>query len=463
MTPNHVDDPCATCGDPFHETRDCRRMSHTEEMKASEVSDLKEQVQELTNQLAEAQSVIGWVVMALEGEEPGDFAESFPVVAQALGLRGSLDEWKADCKALEKELGAERRWRTSKVHLAALLARVGGDIEGVMQLSVDELSDAIVATVDARCAVEKKRVDEAEAQAAAKHAALVTVRDWIKTDVNHATAMEVTLRELDKAIVGDAGRAYLERLQAAEAKAKRCQDGFANRTDALGAEREAHAATRAELSSQLLATQQDRYRIMTERDEARAALAKAQFESDERLREINRLNGALAKAEEENARLRLQIEHELEIPIRNAVAAHEELERERAMHRCVLEAANKVNERNEAALGRAVAALRLGYNHLDAYGLVRGDGGTLDKQRIAQQQAFFDAARAILDDPTSAAAGEAWRDRERFEELARAVAKSSRLSFSADNHRKVDADAMVSLQAFIAEVDAKGAARRGAK
>jgi hypothetical protein len=41
-------------------------------------------------------------------------------------------------------------------------------------------------------------------------------------------------------------------------------------------------------------------------------------------------------------------------------------------------------------------ALALGYNHLDAYGLAKGDGGFLDDQRIEAQNRFFEMAKAAL-------------------------------------------------------------------
>lgn len=41
-------------------------------------------------------------------------------------------------------------------------------------------------------------------------------------------------------------------------------------------------------------------------------------------------------------------------------------------------------------------ALRFGRDHLDAYGLAKGDGGLLDAQRMEAQGRFFDMARAAL-------------------------------------------------------------------
>lgn len=82
--------------------------------------------------------------------------------------------------------------------------------------------------------------------------------------------------------------------------------------------------------------------------------------------------------------------------------------------RAAWEVATRAHAATKAKLGRAVAALQLGYAHVDAYGLARGDGGLLDNQRIEQQQAFFDAARAILADAESKAAGEAWAEEEEY-------------------------------------------------
>ena len=57
---------------------------------------------------------------------------------------------------------------------------------------------------------------------------------------------------------------------------------------------------------------------------------------------------------------------------------------------------SQVLREHDDAIEQLRTALAFGYNHVDAYGLAKGDGGVLDNQRIEAQERFFAMAKAAL-------------------------------------------------------------------